>query len=222
MATKTPTPFLTKATFAHREVRQRILDGRLAPGSRLMLRPLAEELGLSVQPVRDALKMLEAEGLISSEMHRGATVTSISGDRILELISTRMWLEVLAVQEASQHHDSESIAHAERELEAAARSMTARDGLVYSRANRRLHEAVEAPAGETVRGLIAESWDQLWQARRSSSLFSIASGARASAQREHEAIVAAIRAGDSQAAATAMAHHRDETLRAWREVVGAL
>jgi DNA-binding GntR family transcriptional regulator len=214
-----PLQFLTKYAYAYQELRQRILDGHLAPGCRLMLRPLADELGLSVQPVRDALKMLEADGLVESQSHRGATVTHISGNRILELISTRMWLEVLAVQEAAGRHDQESLARAERELEAAARSMTARDGLVYSRANRRLHEALEAPASDTVRGLITEGWDQLWQARRSSSLFSLASDASASAQREHEAIFVAIRDGDEAAAVAAMARHRDKTLREWREAV---
>jgi len=58
--------FLTKTDYAYTELRRRILDGELAPGERLLLRQLAEELGISVMPVRDAIRLLERDGLVTS------------------------------------------------------------------------------------------------------------------------------------------------------------
>jgi DNA-binding transcriptional MocR family regulator len=55
-------PFLTKSEYAYAELRRRILDGQLPPGARLLLRPLASELGVSVMPIRDAIRLLERLG----------------------------------------------------------------------------------------------------------------------------------------------------------------
>ena len=51
---------LTKSTFAYHEMRRMILEGEIEPGTRLLLRDIADRLGLSIQPIRDAIKMLAA------------------------------------------------------------------------------------------------------------------------------------------------------------------
>ena len=109
-------PFLTKRDYAHVELRRRILDGALAPGTRLLLRPIAEELGVSVMPVRDAIRLLERDGLVTVENHRGATVTQIPRETVVESVGIRMWLEVLAVREATPSHTAQTLATAERAL----------------------------------------------------------------------------------------------------------
>lgn len=200
-----------------------ILDGELEPGTHLRLRNLAEQLGLSIQPIRDAIKMLERDGMVDSESHRGATVTQISGDAVIELIGVRLWLEILAIKEAVPRHTEASMKEVEKALEDAGRTMrTEGDGLAYSQANRRLHEAIEAPAPPHLRDLIADLWEQLWRARRRMSLFSLEPTSARSAQREHKALVAAVARGDADEAADVMARHRESTLAAWRKAIAAL
>ena len=210
---------LTKSEFAYQELRRRIIDAKLAPGTRLLLRPLADELGLSVMPVRDALRMLEADGLVTLESHRGATVTQIKREDVLQIIGIRMWLEILAVREATPLHTPQSLKRVEKLLADGEQAMKARDGRAYTRANRALHEAIEAPAPEPIRELIRDLWERLWQTRRTTALFETLPKRIPGAQREHRAIVKAIQKGDAEAAGAAMERHRESTLGAWEEAL---
>ena len=79
-------------------LRDAIFDGAYAPGSSLREVELAEVLGVSRGPVREALLKLEREGLVRGEWHRGTTVTSLSEVDIAELDSLRAALERLAVE----------------------------------------------------------------------------------------------------------------------------
>ncbi len=211
--------FLTKTDYAYSELRRRILDGDLGPGERLLLRPLAEELGISVMPVRDAIRLLERDGLATTESHRGATVTTISRNEILDTISMRMWLEVLAVREATPLHTKRTLAVAEEALVEAERAAATGEGLAYTLANRRVHKALEAPASPGVQQLVEELWDRLWQARRRMSLFVLAADRIVGAETEHRQLFDAVRSGDPNAAATAMERHRESTLVAWTAVL---
>lgn len=211
--------FLTKTDYAYSELRRRILDGDLGPGERLLLRPLAEELGISVMPVRDAIRLLERDGLATTESHRGATVTAISRNEILDTISMRMWLEVLAVREATPLHTEASLALAEEALVEAERAAATGEGLAYTLANRRVHRALEAPASLGVQQLIEELWDRLWQARRRMSLFVLAADRIGGAETEHRQLFDAVRSGDADAASAAMERHRESTLVAWGGVL---
>jgi len=218
-ATRANARHLTKSEFAYQELRRRILNDKIPPGTRLLLRPLAEELGLSVMPVRDALRMLEGDGLVTLESHRGATVTQIPREAVLQVIGMRMWLEVLAVREATPRHTAASLRTVEKVLEDAERAMEAGDGRAYTQANRRLHEAIEAPAPEPIRQLVRDLWERLWQTRRRLALFVTRPDLIPRAQREHRAIVAALKARDADAAAAAMERHRESTLAAWEEAL---
>ncbi len=208
-------PFLTKRDYAYAEVRRRILDGQLRPGARLLLRQLANELGVSVMPIRDAIRLLERDGLVTVHDHRGATVTEVSRDAVVESVGIRMWLEILAVREATSGHTAGSLAVAERALADAERAATGGEPLEYARANRSVHTALEAPAPASLRTVIDEMWDRLWQARRSLSLFVLDPQRIAGAESDHREIYDAIVRGDAEAAAAAMAAHRERSLDAW-------
>jgi DNA-binding GntR family transcriptional regulator len=213
---------LTKSTFAYQEMRRMILESEFEPGQRLILRDIAAQLGLSIQPIRDAIKMLERDGLVDTESHRGAVVTQISGGAITELIGVRMWLEILAVEQAVPAHTPQTVKAAQDALETAEQELARGGGLAYSQANRWLHEAIEAPAPQLIRQLIADSWEHMWRERRRMSLFELQPAAGPSAQREHVEIVTAVAMGDAKGAAQAMARHRESTLGAWREALAGL
>src|SRR5215204_5694750 len=76
-------------------LRERILGGTVPPGERLVEGRLSDELGVSRMPVREALRKLAAEGLVTIEPRRGATVTSFSTDQVRELVEVRATLEGL-------------------------------------------------------------------------------------------------------------------------------
>jgi DNA-binding GntR family transcriptional regulator len=205
----------TKSRYAYERLREQIVAGDLPPGERLRLRALAESLGLSEMPVREALRMLSRDGLVAFADHRGATVTEIPLEDVRATISARMWLEVLAVREAVPLHDPASLAVVH---EALADGRAAAEGAAFSTANRRLHAAIEAPAPAVLREMIAEAWDRAWLARRGASLFLLLPEQIAVAHAEHEVLVAAVAEGDAAAAGRAMKRHRTSSLRAWSDV----
>lgn len=79
-------------------VRKAILSGVLGPGARLRQEELAETFGTSRIPVREALRALEYEGLVTSEPHRGFTVTALDADDVEEVYDLRILLESEAVR----------------------------------------------------------------------------------------------------------------------------
>ncbi len=83
------------------ELRQRILDGRLPQGSRVIEDRLAEELGVSRNPVREAIRLVESEGLVEVTPRRGVVVSVISAEEAHDLIEVRAALEVAAVRRAA-------------------------------------------------------------------------------------------------------------------------
>lgn len=84
-------------------IRDRILRGSFKPGARLDQVLIAEELNVSRSPVREALRTLEAEGLITSIPNRGAIVTERSLDELKELYFTRSLVEGIAAERAVPH-----------------------------------------------------------------------------------------------------------------------
>src|SRR5437879_5999382 len=87
---------------AYAQVRAAIVENRYPPGHRLIEQRIAEELGLSRTPVREALRMLQAEGLVVSERNRGAMVRPLSETEVVDLYGLRIRLESYAVEVASE------------------------------------------------------------------------------------------------------------------------
>ena len=90
------------AAHAYAQVRASIVENRYPPGQRLVEQRIAEELGLSRTPVREALRMLEAEGLVVSERNRGAMVRPLSPTEVVDLYGLRIRLEAYAVEVATE------------------------------------------------------------------------------------------------------------------------
>ena len=211
---------MTKAEYAYAELRRRILHGEVNAGTRLRLRHLAGELRLSEMPIREALRLLQRDGLVSFQSHRGATVTAVSPEHVIERISIRTWLEVLATEEAAGAHTDRSLASVEAALERAQGAAEAGDPMQFSAENRAFHEAVHAPASPLLREAIAAEWDRVWQARRQRSLFAVVPRRMLEAQQEHRLLFDALCRGAAADAVLAMTEHRRRTLQTWRQVFG--
>jgi DNA-binding GntR family transcriptional regulator len=97
-------------------LRENILDGVLPPGLQVRQEALAEQFGVSRVPVREALRQLEAEGLIQTELHKGAFVSSLSVEEVVEMLDIRVGLELRALKLALPNFTKAHAREAERIL----------------------------------------------------------------------------------------------------------
>lgn len=214
-------PFITKTDWVYNRLRAEILGGSLKPDDRLRLTALARRFEISEMPVREALRMLQRDGLISFESHRGATVVNLSMQRAAEIVATRMHLEVLATAEAVPHHSPESLAELAQILKRMDRQAEARQAQRFTENNRRFHTLLYAPGpNRTLTDEIQVLWDRVWRAR-ARSIFALDPARMRAAQVEHWAIFEAARSADPGRAAEAMSRHRTNTLASWARAVAA-
>ncbi|MDQ4213517.1 GntR family transcriptional regulator [Microbacterium capsulatum] len=123
-------------------VRARIFEGQYAPGFRLVERDLAAEFTVSRLPVREALRMLQQEGLVTEPATRGSVVASLDEDQVEDLFSVRNALEVLACSLAAQRATPADIDRL-RDLVRRAKDAMARGSLPETHAlNSEFHDEV--------------------------------------------------------------------------------
>lgn len=210
--------FETKSEWVYARLRDMITRGELRSGERLRLTHLAREFHTSVMPVREALRMLQRDGLIEMESHRGASVAHVTWERVVEAVMIRMHLETLAAREATGHHDAASLARLDQLLDRMDQLADRRRYKDYSEANRRFHTLAEdACPHPMLKQEIQQLWDAMWRAR-SRSLFRLTPERMTGAQREHRAMADALRRGDPAAVVATSEEHMRTTLAAWREV----
>jgi DNA-binding GntR family transcriptional regulator len=188
---------------AYAQVRAAIVESRYPPGHRLIEQRIAEELGLSRTPVREALRMLQAEGLVVSERNRGAMVRPLSQTEVVDLYGLRIRLESYAVEVATERAT-------ETELGALAEAADAfgaagGDVPVLHAANRRFHDGIlEAARHHRLTAMLARTVDipLVYQALRS---FGPAEIERSDTF--HHLIVTAMCRRDAKRAGDLMAEH---------------
>jgi len=126
------------------EVRERIVSGVLAAGTRIDQQALAEELGVSRMPVREALRHLAAEGFVVLVSHRGAIVAQLSPDEIMELYDMRGVLQGLAARLAVPHYTEKDLKELQRLLETMEKTKDVRR---WTKLNHDFHSRTEVPSG---------------------------------------------------------------------------
>jgi DNA-binding GntR family transcriptional regulator len=132
-------------------IREAILSGRLAPGETLVERRLAELLGVSKTPVREALITLAASGLVTVTPNRGAVVRAVSTDDVYKAYEVRLLLEPWAVNRTVREGGLRSATGAARAaLEDARKHLPDEDHVQLSLANRRFHRALYADCGNEI------------------------------------------------------------------------
>ena len=177
----------------YRRLRTRIMHGEVEPGARLTLRGIARETGLSMTPVREALRRLAAEGALSLSPSGRVTAPRLSTERIEELASIRALLEPeLAVRALPRAHDA-LIARLEAINVAIAEQIAKRDASGYLRTNLEFHRTLYLRAQAPAMLALAETvWLQLGPTM--AALYGRLG--RTDLPRGHRLIVAALRAGD--------------------------
>jgi DNA-binding GntR family transcriptional regulator len=195
-----------------REVYDRLLDeiatGRLRPNARLTETEIAQRLGISRTPVREALRALEADGLVTHVPRVGAAVRALDHAEVMELYEMRTVLEGTAARLAARAASDIELA----ELGAILAEMAAAQGARLSELNRQFHGALLAAARNR---FLTRSMEGL---RRTQLILGATTLAdperRAAAEAEHGRVMAALRARDGPAAEAAMRAHIEAAQRA--------
>lgn len=126
-------------------LRDRILNGQLAPGSQLRQEALAEELGVSRIPLREAFRLLSSEGFVELQPHRGAFVSLLSTAEVEELFQVRMHLEPWLLYEAATRISEATLAEAEQVVHDMDRAHLADWGRLNWQLHEILYRAAEKP-----------------------------------------------------------------------------
>jgi DNA-binding GntR family transcriptional regulator len=185
------------------ELRQAILSGRLKPGERLVEGRLADELGVSRNPVREAIRALASEGLIEVTARRGAAVATMTEQEARETIEVRALLEGHNARLAARRQDKQIIKRIEAVLNKGTAAVAARRFEQLFDLNQQFHRELAAAGQNTVLGDIMQRLRE-----RTAMLFSPMNPARQARNwDEHAAILRAIIEGDERTAATLASEH---------------
>lgn len=206
-----PAPHQQLRSMVSKRIRKAILDGEIKPGEWLRQQRLAEELGVSQMPVREALKELAAEGFVEHIPYRGARVIEISLNDVADLYTHRAFLESRAAGEAAKRITAEDLAKLRRIHEQIALNQSPDQIKVYRHLNRQFHELIYRTSG---RAYLIRTLDQIWSSFPTMLWSNFAQTAVSPLPsrdttdlQEHAAILHALESQDTQQAAQQMQQH---------------
>lgn len=192
----------------HAHLREAILRGELPVGAELSQVKLAAELGLSRTPLREALRMLQAEGLIESERNRRVRVASFDIDDLEQVYATRIVLEALGISLTVPLLTEDQLARLGDCLLEMSHFEERRDVVGWEEPHRRFHHQLVAHAGERILRIIDELADHT---RRYRLLYVTGAHQWAQAISDHDHIYEACAQRDALAAAELLARHYAQT-----------
>jgi DNA-binding GntR family transcriptional regulator len=201
------------ADFVADVVRAAILSGQLEAGERIIQEEVASQLGVSRQPVRDALRRLEHEGVVIQSLTRGTVVRAFSLEDIEENYSLRIVLESVAAQRGATTADDALVRQLQRyndDLKLAASESIASEILT---ANHNFHRTIWLAAGSPI---LVQFLDRLWVGFTVTAPLSVPKRMTKSLS-EHAGIINAIASHDSVAAEELMRSHIDSARSDYEE-----
>jgi DNA-binding GntR family transcriptional regulator len=209
---------LTKQQAIYQHLKDHILEGKLPPGQRLIIDTIADDLGISIIPVREALQLLQAERLVEIQPHVGATVSGITPESIEEVFTILEGMEAMAARRVARNMPDgldATLAGLIKQMDAAEKRS---DVEKWSALNMEFHLALSEATGMpwlreiTLRTLV--NWNRI---RR----YFFRQGAPhrfTEAQREHHAILKALRKGDQTAAEKLVRLHNQRAFRHYSRI----
>jgi DNA-binding GntR family transcriptional regulator len=200
-------------------LRQMLVEGRIAPGAKLNERELSELLNVSRTPLREAIKMLAAEGLVELLPHRGAIAVSLGEADILNTFEVMAGLEGMTGELAAQRITPAELAEIQAMQFEMMATYTRRDLSAYYQLNARIHAAISAAAKNPVLSQVYQQVNARLQALRFRSNQDGEKWKRA--VKEHEKMIEARAAHDGAAMRDVLQAHlrnkRDVVLEQLRE-----
>lgn len=218
MSEQLDAPAVSKSQRAYDWLRERILSQEFTPGYRLVLSTIGKELGMSVVPVREAVRRLEAEGLVVFERNIGARVGMIDRIGYEEAMEALAVLESAAIARAAAHLDTATLLRA-RDLNEVMRSgLEHFDARMFTALNQQFHALLyRACPNQHLVELTEAEWSRLSRLR--DSTFTYIPGRAPESVREHDHLLDLIEAGaEPSGIEHACRMHRNRTLSAYLDL----
>ncbi|MEU6825421.1 GntR family transcriptional regulator [Streptomyces atriruber] len=195
----------SKADLVHESLRTAIADGTLAPGERVNMDELARSFGVSKIPVREAVKRLESQGLLTSRIHSGVTVAGVDRAEMRGVFLAREAIEGLVSGLAAENTSAELLHELARIQKAMRKALAAGTLDALPGLNSEFHQVLACASGYRT---LAELTEQLLLTiRRHRVTAPMDETNWQSVIQEHGAIIEAVRRGDARAATTASRAH---------------
>jgi DNA-binding GntR family transcriptional regulator len=208
----------TAQEFVLGELRRLIVTGELKAGEQIKQDALAESLGTSRVPLREALKILEGEGQVAYHPHRGYFVAELSAADLVEVYRIRQLLEDEAVATAIPRLSDGDVAALQQAMRDVETAGEAGDIAAITAANRRFHFLLLERAGlPRLTRLIRQLWDATDAYR---SVYFAETANRGRVEHEHRQIMDAIRERDIPRTIALMNTHRDHAVQRVSKVLG--
>jgi DNA-binding GntR family transcriptional regulator len=186
-------------------IRERILHGIYPEGEPLRQETLAAQLGVSHIPIREALRQLETEGLVTFSPYRGAIVSTLSVAEIEEIFELRAELEVALLRRAIPHVTAEHLTRAEEILTRYERALRSGDIRTWGEMNWKFHSTLYAPAERPIALGIVHRLHR--QAERYVRMQLALTHGESQANEEHRALAAVTRRKDVRRASQLLRQH---------------
>jgi len=201
------------------EIEQAILDGEFPPGENLTEQKLSAQLGVSRTPIREALRQLELEGLVTSVPNKGVVVVGISVKDIDDIYTIRMSIESLAARWAATNITDDELTELRDIVELQEFYLGKNDTLQIRHLDSRFHQVIyNASRSRPLRQILSQFHNYIQKPREISVKYS---GRAAASVDEHRRIYEAIAAHDSQKAESEASEHirraKDNLLKAINE-----
>jgi DNA-binding GntR family transcriptional regulator len=205
----TPSRPTTLGAHAEAAIQDAILSGQYPPGARLPIQEIAESLGLSQMPVRDALRRLAATGLVDYRPHHGAHVAQLSVEDLRDTWDARLALETLAIRRAAVRFEPAQVAPIEAAIRRHTEMLLAGEAAEARSAHREVHMGLyEASGYNWVERLL----DPLWgRSERYRTVALVDRGSPEQLGEEHRQILAACVEHAEELAATRLYDHLVKT-----------
>ncbi|MCW2533543.1 MAG: Transcriptional regulator, GntR family [Blastococcus sp.] len=206
--------FATKSDLAYTRVRGLILSGELAPGAVLPQAALAQTIGMSTTPLREALRRLKQEGLVELDAHRDARVRPLDATEARDLLEMRRSLDPLAASLAAQRRTDADLTDVRAALDGL-EALSTRPSLTQLESHHRFHAAIHRASHNA---LLVDVLDGLWVKTDRYRRHGLEAG-RSDAEREaraveHRLLFEAVRDGEPDTAAELMRRHVETSLGA--------
>ncbi|WP_165492076.1 GntR family transcriptional regulator [Egibacter rhizosphaerae] len=198
-----PGPPTSKTAYVLERLRAEIARGEVQPGDPLRQSDLAHRFGVSPTPVREALRLLEAEGSVSYSPHRGATVNELSHEHLGDLYELRATVEALGARLAAGRMTDEQLARARELHERTVAASSIEDRKQLGAWNRELHLLICRSGSD----LVAEHSESLWRMIPTRLTLMNDPAITDEFNEQHEQLIVALEHGDGDRAEEIMREH---------------
>jgi DNA-binding GntR family transcriptional regulator len=217
LAAPKETRYRTKQQVVYRTLREAILRCDLGPGERLVIDELARQLEVSAIPVREALQLLQSEGLVQSVPHVGATVAPVSAESVHEVFTILEGLELVGTRAAAQRCGPADLAVLNEMVGSMDEALAAGRYDEWAEQNSRFHLTVSRLSGMPLLAEMTERVLQRWERVRRYFFRGVLVHRVDQAQGEHRELLQAMRRRDLEQTERIVRDHNQGALRAYTE-----